>query len=251
MAAKCTGHRCPYGYGHHDEHVEAAKLGWRRRQQGEAQYVGDAFGGGYELHRHRDHYILHNKADNTHFELDRREYQDLTKQMRAERKAARAEQQYQRELDRIEKIVARENAPKQGTLNEGRERLKELRKAQRDLDRAEKYRARMEKEERKQNYIFERDQLYSEIRRYTNGKIRPYAKNPITGVRPEYEEYQNIPKMFRAKRRDYAPEKSYTPDDIAAHLSELAPWLNIHSDSDLYNAFDKLARMRNNLRKRA
>lgn len=249
MATRCKGRKCAYGYGHHDEHVEAAKLGWKRRREGEAQYVGDAFGGAYELHRHKRHFILRSKADDTHFELDRSEYRELTAQMRREREAARREMIYQREVARLQRIIDKEHAPKQLSLREGREQLKIYQRAQRDAEKLERYRRREEYEEQKQSYIFERDQLYSAIRQSTNGKIRPYAANPITKKVPELEEYQAIPQMFRAKKRERSSEKSYTPDDIAAHLSELAPWLGIHSDSDLYAAFDKLARKRQNLQK--
>ncbi len=43
--AICHGPNAPYGCGHHDEHVAAAKLGWFRRKRGAAFQSSDA-------HRH-------------------------------------------------------------------------------------------------------------------------------------------------------------------------------------------------------
>ena len=188
MARKC-GHSCSYGYGHHDEHVDAAKLGWKTRRYGEAKYVGKAFAG-YSVHAHEGtglgrfkKYIVQHDTDGDTFELTQDEYRDVLSKIRAS-------------------------------------------------ERGGEY-------ERRQSVVFERDMLYHAVKEHAPHGIKRYQG------KHESEEYQAVPRQFRSRSGD-----GIAPDDLAAHLSENAPWLNIHSDNDLLAAFGRIDLARNNERER-
>lgn len=236
MAHKCQGHSCPYGYGHHAEHVAAARLGWRRRREGEAQYIGHVFGGEYELHSHEGHFIARSVRDDSHFELSREEYRQLAAQRQAELREAETERRFQREVAKIERAIAREHRPQQLTLREGQAQLKAYQRAKRDAERLERHRTKELAAEQRLAARFRRDELYAAIRTVSNGKIRGFRGGH------EAEEARAIPAQFRARRG----EDGLAPDDLAAHLSEHAPWLNIHNSDDLFQAFNALTLQRTN-----
>lgn len=214
MAKKCDGGpQCPYGYNHHDEHVRAAKLGWRRRRErigwrrlthGEAQYVEAAFGGKFELHSHpgglfaRPRYIMRDIESGEHFELSQSEYRGIVKEAQAQERARQ---------------------------------------------RAATMTAKDEERERRRSARFEADELRRNLLEYVPRGIAPYRER--NGKRPEQEEYQAVPRFFRARKGE-----RLTLDDAALQLSESAPWLNIHSADDLTQAFNRITLRRMNERTR-
>lgn len=226
MATRCTGKRCSYGYGHHREHVEAAKLGWQRRKYGEARYLGMAFRG-YEVHSHqRGKVILRDTEDDTHFELSAAEARQVIGEVR---ERERSQQRQQRLAEQAER--ARQRAAKLQALHrerEARRAIREAERAERDAQRvrdAEDRYARRVESELFQNAI-------SEVVGY--GGIRNYKKDS-NGQRVLQEDvWQQIPRYYRASSRNTTAK---TADEVASELAERFPYLGIETDSDLAQAF--------------
>ena len=235
MARKC-GHGCSYGYGHHDEHVDAAKLGWKTRRYGEAKYVGKAFAG-YSVHAHEGtglgrfkKYIVQHDTDGDTFELTQDEYRDVLSKIRSSERSKFLQ----------ESLFSRETRAKQRAVDaQHHKNAVEQRRAEREEQRYHKLREREDEYERRRSAVFERDMLYHAVKEHAPHGIKRYQ-----GKR-ESEEYQAVPRQFRSRSGD-----GIAPDDLAAHLSENAPWLNIHSDNDLLAAFGRIDLARNNERER-
>lgn len=219
MANRCSGSHCPYGYGHHDEHVAAAKLGWQRRRQGAAIYVERSFGNKYKLHMHpgglfaRPRYIMQDISDpSATFELSRAEFYEIAREVKAQERADTTQKS----------LFDKENNAR-------------LRKQQREAARFQRMREEEAERDRRRSTRFERDELFRSIREHIPRGIRPYKER--NGRRPEHEEYQAVPAYFRARASD---PHALTLDDAALQLSESAPWLGIHSADDLTQAFNRI-----------
>ena len=241
--AKCLGGTCPYGWGHPREHAEAARKGWRRRHGTEAEHLGSAFGGGYELHRHKDKVIMQGKDGGDYFELSAREARDIIKHERekatqareAQRHAERAEKERRR--NQYQQTQLSQKITKAGDRSAARYHRQEAqyeRLVARDRERAERQRAREDEASARMSAKFEREMLYSAVKDVSRSGIRAY-----TGKALNEDIYANIPKSLRSRQ-------GMAPDEMAASLSEMFPYLNIHSDSDLSQAFVRTQLARTN-----
>lgn len=228
MAHRC-GNSCPYGYGHHEEHARAARLGWRRRRDGEARYLGDAFGGDFELHTHDNkRYIMQHKESGEYLEMNRREAREIINDKRREDRSREQERRHQEREDRQRR--ERERA-QQLTLS-----AQTTRRAEAEARRYKVHREREERYQKRESAEYERRMLYDAVREVAPRGIANYAKDR-NGKRPVQEDvWQNIPNQFHARR---TARDAQTADEVAAHLSENYPYLNVHSDSDLAQAFQR------------
>lgn len=224
MAKRCEG-RCPYGYGHHDEHVEAAKLGWRRRRYGEARYLETAFRG-FRVHQHLRGKTILEDEEGTTFELTAAEARQVIGEVREQERS----RIYQAKLtDKATKaqIRADELAAKRRNF-QAAQALRERQRAERELERERKaqesYSRRVEAE------LFQN--AITEVVGYRG--IKNYKKDS-NGQRILQEDvWSNIPSHYRASDRNTTAK---TPDEVASELAERFPYLGIETDSDLAQAF--------------
>lgn len=202
---KCLGPNCPYGYGHHDEHVAAAKLGWERRRQGAAKYHDRAWQGTeahyHSDHRGRKHFVLKDATTGQHVEVGYKLYESF---IRNERDADRAKVQQQqlakKEFDHAERESARIAASRaKNSKAEARvmARLeKEWAKAEAALQKRQAAsQARTERETEKQiraEKRFKRDILYEALRAVA--PIAPYKDGSLNE-----DHYSTVPRQFRTR----------------------------------------------------
>lgn len=108
-----------------------------------------------------------------------------------------------------------------------------------------KYREREEAAYAKQRNAEEKEMLYHALREVVGKKgIRNYSK--VGGRQILQEDVWNvIPRSYRASRNNTA---GLTPDEVADELRERFPYLGINSDSELAQAFRKVALQRSNSR---
>lgn len=241
MANRCNGGpQCPYGYGHEQEHRDAAIKGWEtRRRHGAARYVESSFGGKYKLHYHPGgpgtypHYMMQDIDDpSAMFELSADEFWGIAREVRA-RERSKVEQKSL--FDRANNARLRAEA--------AAEKKRERERARHNRDRLI-FEARAEREaerERRRGALWERNELYRSIREYVPSGIKPYRGDH------EREEYTAVPRQLRAKRGE---RYALTLDDAALQLSESAPWLQINSADDLTQAFNRVAMAARNERSR-
>ena len=195
--ARCLGPHCPYGWGHHDEHVAAALKGWRSRREGRrvqeaARGVNVLFNGISQVHQHkRGHVQFHHEGK--FYELPTKEFQRLGREgHKLANKEARAAY---RKHEQIQKDKAAGQNPKQ---------LEMARRSER-----------------------------AAVLKLLKGRIKPY-RNPRPKSNKEkdkyleLEEYRELPASVRNMRGG-----KITLDEAAEEIARDYPWLKIHSENDL------------------
>lgn len=195
--ARCLGPNSPYGCGHHDEHVEAAKKGWLHRRRGmlsehEHRAVSALFGPIEQAHEHKSHKgQIAFKQEGKWYELPRARFRQL--------------------------------------VSEG---VKAQRAEEREQARQEKAQQRYEGAQERQLQAARRAEYQSVVRRIRQmGGIRPYRANSTGGKTPEEEEWKSLPRSV--KTRD--SRRGAALDDMAQSMNEEYPWLKLETGEDLRN----------------
>jgi hypothetical protein len=206
----------PYGCGHHDEHVAAARLGWTRRRAGVAfeasrqqRYLSRVVGQVHSAHRHPDHPgVVAFKRDGKWYEMSRMEFRRLVgvgrRQEEQERKEQARQRREQREIARFYELTAREE--RQAELGRRRE--------ERGREREQAHLRAVQRAERAE--------VVKLMREY--------------GVRQESEdrsEYELLPAEVRRK------EGRFTMDTAREHVMLNMPWLNLETTNDLTQYFER------------
>jgi hypothetical protein len=218
MARVCTGPASPYGCGHHDQHVAAARLGWRRRRLG-AHFMGSrsqshlarVVGQVENAHAHPDHRgVVAFKQRGKWYEMPGAEFRRLVG-------VGRDQEAFDRRETAHKAREAREIAKFRG-LEEKERRGAEIAQRREERNR-EREQAHMRAVSRA-----ERSEVVKLLREF--GGVRLEGKQ-------DRGEYALLPAEVRRK------EGRYTIDTAREHVMENMPWLNLNTPDDLVQFFER------------
>lgn len=217
MARLCTGPSSPYGCGHHDEHVRAARLGWRRRRLGAsfagsddqrrlARVVGPVEG----AHSHPEHRgVIAFKQRGKWYEMPRSEFRRLVQ-------VGREQEQHDR--------------------REASRRAREEREIARFREAEAKEQRRAELEQRREERRREQEQAHLRaVSRAERAEVVKLLRG--YGVRLEDQrdrgEYALLPAEVRRK------QGRYTMDTAREQVAINMPWLKMDTPDDLVQFFER------------
>ena len=155
----------------------------------------------------------------------------LPKPTRAQREQLAREERAYRQAQRAAERAAKEKARRDAQAKRAQEMWerwernedeKKAKAALREARRLQREREKMEDEEARERKRMTRERKRA-IYSFLKGGVRPGARD----VRTEYRLY--VPKQYRR-------QTGMPADEVAALMHSNAPWLGVHSESDLYDA---------------